>query len=107
MIVIFRFIVPNGYAAITLWPFVVLRNKSLRDNKFLINHEKIHLRQQIELLILPFYLMYGIEFFVNLVKYRNWMRAYLNISFEKEATANDCDFNYIERRPFWNFIKYF
>ncbi|NNF85722.1 MAG: hypothetical protein HKP28_06750 [Winogradskyella sp.] len=107
MIVIFKLIVPNGYAAITLWPFIVLKNKTLKDNESLINHEKIHLRQQIELLILPFYLMYGIEFIVNLIRYRNWIKAYVNISFEKEATAHDCDLNYLVRRPFWNFIKYF
>jgi hypothetical protein len=40
------------FNAIALYPFVILRHKSLAKNRVLINHEKIHLRQQIELLII-------------------------------------------------------
>jgi hypothetical protein len=31
-------------------------------DKVFVNHEKIHLRQQLELLVLPFYVWYIIEF---------------------------------------------
>lgn len=99
--------VPQGYGAIALWPFIVLKNTTLSDNGTLINHEQIHLKQQVELLVLPFYVLYVIEFLVNLMRYRTWITAYQNISFEKEATAHEHDLNYLKSRPIWNFIKYF
>ena len=86
---------------------MILRKRSYLQNRYLINHEKIHLRQQIELLIMPFYIIYGFEFLVRLVQYRSWKLAYLNISFEREAYINEKDLNYLKSRPFWSFIKYF
>ena len=106
MIIISRYIVPRGYTGITLFPFVFLKHKHLRNNMILINHEKIHLRQQLELLILPFYVFYSVEFIVRLFQYRNWNLAYKNISFEREAYKNQNDFNYLKSRSFWSFFKY-
>ncbi|SDR65899.1 hypothetical protein SAMN04515667_0065 [Formosa sp. Hel1_31_208] len=106
MVFISKFLVPKGYIGITVFPFVILKYQYLKTNQKLINHERIHLRQQLELLIIPFYVFYGIEFIVRLVKHRNWRQAYQNISFEKEAYANEKDLNYLESRPFLNFKKY-
>ena len=41
-----RFLVPKGYRAITLYPFIFVRNDSDKLDKELINHERIHLRQK-------------------------------------------------------------
>lgn len=98
--------VPKGYTGITLFPFIFLKSKSLKSNTVLINHEKIHLKQQIELLILPFYLWYSIEFLFRLVRHKNWFTAYKNISFEREAFCNDTNLDYLKTRPFWQFLKY-
>lgn len=106
MVVISKFMIPKGYTGITLFPFIFLKSKSLKNNTVLINHEKIHLRQQIELLILPFYLWYGLEFLFRYYQHKNWFIAYKNISFEREAFANDADFQYIKNRTFWQFLKY-
>nr|DAX66244.1 MAG TPA: hypothetical protein [Caudoviricetes sp.] len=38
-----RFLVPKGYRAITLYPFIFVRNDSDKLDKELINHERIHL----------------------------------------------------------------
>jgi hypothetical protein len=35
--------------AITLFPFIFLQNREDKENKTLINHEKIHIRQQLEI----------------------------------------------------------
>ena len=70
---------------ITLFPFIILRNKDFKNNKILINHEKIHLRQQLELLIIFFYIWYVVEYYYWLVKLKNKHLAYRNISFEREA----------------------
>lgn len=37
----------------------------------------------------------------------NSRTAYYNISFEKEAYEHEKDVEYLKRRKFWGFIKYF
>lgn len=106
MIVVSKYMIPRGYNGLTLFPFIFLKNKELKFDAILLNHEKIHLRQQLELLIIPFYLVYVIEFLIRLILYRNWDLAYRNISFEREAYINQSDFQYIKRRSFWSFLKY-
>ena len=106
MILISKYIVPNGFLGITLFPFIFLRNKKLKDDKTLINHEKIHLIQQAELLLIFFYLLYATEWFFKVLKYKNGYLAYKNLSFEREAYQHEKDFNYIKNRKFWAFIKY-
>lgn len=81
-------------------------NKGCKENKVLLNHERIHLRQQIELLVIPFYLWYGIEFVVRFFQYKNWDKAYRTISFEREAYDNESDLEYLKKRKFWRFWKF-
>ena len=69
-----------------------------------INHETIHLRQQIELLIIPFYLWYGIEWIIKFFRYGK--RSYYNLGFEREAVENEKDNLYLCNRKFWAFLKY-
>lgn len=107
MILISKYIVPRGFIGITIFPFMFLKNKALKANTVLVNHEKIHLRQQLELLIIPFFVIYGIEFLVRLIQYKNWNIAYRNISFEREAYKNEKDLNYIKLRPFMAFIHFY
>jgi len=66
-----------------------------------MNHERIHIRQQVELLVLPFYIVYLIEYAFGLIKYRNRMNAYMNISFEREAYKYDSDLDYLKKRKLW------
>ncbi|WP_299059936.1 hypothetical protein [uncultured Polaribacter sp.] len=106
MIFIFKHIVPTGYDGITLFPFIFLRTKKLKEDSILINHEKIHLKQQLELLIIFFYLMYILEWLFKLIVYKNFNSAYLNISFEREAYQNENNKNYIKNRKLWAFLNY-
>ena len=106
MILISKFLVPKGYTGITIFPFVFLKSKILKKDMVLVNHESIHLRQQMELLIIPFYLFYVIEFLIRLIQYKNRNLAYRNISFEREAYANEKDLNYLKSRSFGAFINY-
>jgi len=107
MILFSKYLVPKGYTGITIYPFVFLKFKSLKDDKVLINHEKIHLKQQIELLVIPFYAFYFVEFIVRFVQYKSWYAAYRNISFEREAYKNENNLDYLKSRPFWAFLSYF
>ena len=106
MILFLKYLVPKGYIGITIFPFIFLKYNYLKADIFLINHEKIHLRQQLELFIIIFYLWYFIEFLVRVLEYRNWNMAYKNISFEREAYTHEKDLNYLKSRPLWNFINY-
>ena len=107
MIVVTKYLVPKRYCAIAIFPFIFLKGESLRSNDFLLNHERIHLRQQIELLVLTFYIIYVLEFLFNYIKIKSWNEAYRGISFEKEAYENESDLNFLKRRLLWNFKSYF
>ncbi len=107
MIIICQRLLKNTkISGITLFPFIFLRKKEYRQNKVLINHEKIHLRQQLELLIVPFYIWYLSEYYIKYLKYKDPNLAYRNISFEKEAYENEQNSDYLKTRKFWNFKSY-
>lgn len=91
---------------ITLFPFIFLRKNRDKCNKILVNHEKIHLRQQIELLVIFFYIWYVAEYYYWYFKLKNKDLAYRKICFEQEAYTMEYDFNYLKKRKFWNFIKF-
>ena len=91
----------------TVFPFVFLRKREMKDDLVMVNHEKIHLRQQLELLILPFFVWYFIDYLVKIIRYKNRHVAYRNIVFEREAYANESNLEYLQLRYFWQFTKYF
>lgn len=93
----------NGIA---LFPFILVGKPEDKENKVLINHEKIHLRQQLEMLIIFFYIFYVIEYYYWFFKLKNSYLAYKRISFEREAYAMETDLNYLTKRKFWSFRKY-
>ncbi|WP_089856785.1 hypothetical protein [Chryseobacterium taeanense] len=94
-------------SGITLFPFIFVRNLEDKKNKVLINHEKIHLKQQMEMLVIFFYIFYVIEYYYWLFRLKNPYQAYRRISFEREAYDNEHDLNYLRKRKFWNFREYF
>lgn len=93
-------------AAITLFPFILLLNKAQKQDTVLINHERIHLAQALELLVLPFYILYLSEFLLRYLYFRDFKKAYLNISFEREAYQHEADLQYLKYRGFWAFLNY-
>jgi len=94
---------------ITLWPFVILREiydstpPWRRRAARIINHETIHIKQQEEMLIIPFYIWYVTEWFIKLFIYGG--QAYYNISFEREAFDNDDNLSYLSGRKRYAWIK--
>lgn len=105
-IIVSKYLIPKGYRGITLFPFIILTSKLLKEDSVVINHEKIHIRQQLELLIIPFFIWYFFEFIFRYIKYNNWNQAYRNISFEKEAYQNEGNFKYLRKRGLCQFLKY-
>lgn len=106
MIVVFRHLFYSNYVGLSLWPFIFLKESDLRRDHVLINHEKIHLRQQRELLIIPFYIIYFLEWLFHSLRFMNFYQGYQNISFEREAYINEKDLDYLNRRTPYGFLKY-
>ncbi|WP_194851259.1 hypothetical protein [Nonlabens antarcticus] len=102
----FPFISKLQIVGISLFPFIIICKPELKNHKTFINHESIHLRQQLELLILPFYIWYILEYLILRLKY-NHKTAYLNIVFEKEAYQKEKDLDYLKKRKFWNFTNFY
>ena len=67
------------------------------------NHEHIHAVQQKELLYVPFFIWYVLEWLVLLVKYRDWMEAYHHIRFEEEAYRHQDDLQYLQHRRHYHY----
>jgi hypothetical protein len=106
IVIVAKYLIPKGFRGLTVFPFVFIKYAADSENQVLINHEKIHIRQQMEMLVLPFFLWYFVEYTVRLLQYKNANLAYRNISFEREAYANENDFDYLKRRSFFRFWNY-
>lgn len=106
MIVIVRHFFYKNYVGLSLWPFIILKDVQLKQDAVLINHERIHLKQQQELFIIPFYFLYISEWLLRSVLYLDSYRAYQNISFEREAYQNEKELDYLDNRKPFSFINY-
>lgn len=117
----------EGFVAITVWPFVfVRRSEEGKYDSVADNHEHIHGKQQQEmlaagalmgdalmiltgslwwLLLLPaFFWWYLIEYALRSMFGTG--NAYRNISFEREAYANEKDFDYNRKRIPFSWLRY-
>lgn len=106
MVLVFKYFFYKNFVGLSVWPFIILKSKKLKCDATLVNHEKIHLRQQLELLVVFFYVWYLLEWFYGLLYYKNAAKAYENISFEQEAYANQGDLEYLSSRKPFQFIRY-
>jgi hypothetical protein len=96
-------ILAAGITALSFGPFIFLKHKR---NPVLENHETIHFFQQLELLFVFQWLLYAVFYVAGLIRYRDRQTAYYSNPFEKEAYTNQRDMNYIEERPWFNWIRY-
>lgn len=106
MIIISKYFIPKGFIGIAIFPFILLSHRSYAQDAICINHEKIHLKQQLEMGVIFFYIWYGIEWVFKYIKYKNAQQAYQNLSFEREAYAQERNLNYNNTRKYWAFLNY-
>ena len=92
----------KGYNAINLLGILFCR-KGVELTPSLLNHERIHTRQMVEMAVVGFHLWYVVEWLVRLPMKGS---AYFNISFEREAYANQWDEHYLEHRRPYSWTKY-
>ena len=93
--------------AMAIYPLMIFKKRALKESQVIINHEMVHFRQQLELLVIFFYLLYFLHYLINLIMFRNHRRAYLEICFEKEAYANERNFEYLKQRTPYAWLMYF
>lgn len=98
-----KFFTGDSIIGVTLAPFGIYLKKKYFFDYEVRRHETIHWKQQMEMLIIPFYLWYVTEWFIRLFMPGN---AYRNISFEREAYGNEENENYLEERKKFAWIKY-
>lgn len=107
MKIIYNNIIPfPGFKAINLFGILFAR-KGANINGRTLNHERIHSAQMRELLYVLFYVLYVIEYLIRIPMCDfDVLQAYRSISFEREAYANDDDFEYLKIRKLFAFLKY-
>ena len=125
----------SGYDTITLGFIILTTRKTWEMNQEVLNHEKIHVAQWVEVTKLfmmiwvvvslmlgsvkmlwwlpvnmfAYYLIYMVEYAIRrLYGGETGKQDYRNIEFEKEAYKHQRDFGYLEeRKPFaWLFDKW-
>lgn len=96
-----RVLTGNFARAMAVYPFVIFKEKELITDPIILNHERIHLRQQLELLLLLFYILYLMEYLMGRFKGLNHDTAYHRIRFEQEAYEHEADLSYLKTRKWW------
>lgn len=104
MKVIYNNIIPfKGFKAINLFGLLFVRNDAGKMKAKDFNHEAIHTAQMKEMLYIPFYLWYVVEWVIRLFGTGN---AYRNISFEREAYNNQDNLNYLDSRKHYSWFNH-
>lgn len=97
-----KYIPVRGFSAINLLG-VLFVHPGVYLSQELINHERIHTAQILEMGIVGFYVWYLVEWLVRLVRDGN---AYRRLSMEREAYENQRDLDYLKHRRHYAWRKY-
>lgn len=101
-------VITFGFAqGIAIFPFIFIRNGLDKEYEpYLINHEKIHIKQQKELFLIGFFVLYVAWFLIDYLFGFNFKNAYLKIPFECEAYSNQFDVEYLTNRKRFDWKSY-
>lgn len=119
----------DGWQAMNVFGILFVREYARLTDQTL-NHERIHTEQIGEIMLLAlilafplvffglwwlppiislasFYFLYGLEFVIKFWKYdRDVKKTYRNLSFEREAYANQNNLDYLIYRTYLNWTEY-
>ena len=113
-----KYIPFKGYQAITILLWMVVRKEYKNSLPWWVEcHETTHLKQEIEMLFIFFYIEYCIEyivkfftiFFIGLIHFKfdiSFYRAYESLAVEQEAFEHQDELYYNEVRKHYAWIKY-
>ena len=96
-------IAPIDVWAFSAGPFVVCRGELSEKTR---THETIHFIQQLEMLFVLQWILYGLFYVIGRFTKGSWKAAYYGNPFEVEAYANDLDPDYLQERNFWAWTGY-
>tara|TARA_A100001515_G_scaffold99156_1_gene80048 strand:- start:176 stop:553 length:378 start_codon:yes stop_codon:yes gene_type:complete len=97
-------IAPIEIFALSFFVFVWCRSEMPYRTQ---RHETIHFQQQLELLFVGQWILYGLFYLINLIKYKgDGNKAYRNNPFELEAYGNDHQWDYLKTRKRYCWVKY-
>lgn len=97
--------VPIG--AVAVFPFVIVRDNEILENKDYINHESIHIRQYIETLVFGLLIIGAFQYlYALLVLRKSRLQAYYYMSHEQEAHQNDRNHDYLKTRKWFSYYRY-
>ena len=96
-------VAPIDIWAVSFACFVFCKGKLTEETK---RHETIHFQQQLEMLFVPQWFLYGLFWLIGRVKYRNGEKAYHRNPFEQEAYDNETTENYLSNRKRFSWWKY-
>ena len=69
-------------------------------------HEAIHFWQQVELLFVMQWILYGVFWLIGMARIRNGTLAYYQNPFEIEAYENESNPDYLKERKLYSWRKY-
>jgi len=101
-----KYLPVKGFRAINLFGIIFARKEQPELSRKIINHELIHTRQMLELLVIGFYVWYITEWVIKWIIYKDRLLAYRNIGFEREAFDNDANLDYLKYRRRYGFAGY-
>ena len=101
--VLLSYIAPINIWAISFGIWVWCRGEMDEETK---RHEAIHFWQQVELLVVFQWILYGLFWLIGRVKFRDGELAYYQNPFEIEAYENDKDPDYLSKRQWYSWRKY-
>lgn len=97
------YVAPIEPFAVSFGPFVFCKEEFPEST---LRHETIHFHQQIELLFVFHWLLYGFFHIKGLITEGDGSNAYRQNPFELEAYDNDNDKNYLKKRELFAWVKY-
>lgn len=90
----------KDFYAINLFGLIIAFDDLSKEE---LNHELIHTAQARELFYIPFYIWYILEWGILVIRYKDKMKAYYQIRFEREAYSHQNDLEYLKKRKHYHY----
>ena len=93
--------------AFTIFPFIFVRDQEILNNKEYMNHERIHLWQYMETLVIGLIIIALCEYlYAKMFLKMKALDAYYFMSHEQEAHQNDTNMEYLKQRKIFSLFYY-
>lgn len=97
---------PSLARAVAIFPFIIIRSEKDME-PWLINHERIHLKQQIEMFFVGLVVLNILETIYSVIFLKkSFAKAYRWRASEQEAYRNQNNLSYLKDRKVWAMFNY-